>query len=448
MNRRLCGALSFIPFLFLGCSGGGTDTGRSNGLDASRLLPEASTATKLPRYVIVMIQENRSVDNLFQTQPGVDTQSYGIGAAGTRINLARRPLGSPIDCDHSHAGFVDDVTHGFYTEKCGSTANAAYSYVDPADIVPYTRLATKYAIADHVLQANEGPSFPAHMYLIAATSNDAPTKYNIAENDLGETGAAGCSAPKTKTVTTIDMTTAFPGVEGHPIFPCIDPKTIFNELDAARISWKYYTPNLGTIWNAPYAVRSLYTKDTAKVIVPETTILSDIANRTLANVSYVIPRSKNSDHPGDDNNGGPAWVASVVNAVGASQYWDQCAVIVVWDDWGGWFDHVSYRHPANAAADPYEFGFRVPLLAIGPHAKPGYVGHEPRNFTAIVHFIEDVYGLGPLDNLNRLDSNTDDLFNLFDFASPARAYEQIPTPGMTIQQLRMLREDDAPVDTE
>jgi phospholipase C len=447
-NLVKCGAFAFVPLLLFGCSGSGSapQAGLSGTLDAARQLPQITPATGLPKYVIVMVQENRSVDNLFQTQPGVDTQSYGPGPGGTPIKLVERPLGAPYDCDHSHAGFVKDVQQGFYTEGCG-LKDASYSYVNPADIKQYTQLASTYAFADHVLQTNEGPSFPAHQYLIAATSNDVPTSYNISENDTGL--QAGCGAAPSQRVTTIDMSTAFPGVEGHPIFPCINPNTIFNELDKAHVSWKYYTPNLGTIWNAPYAIESLYTNDSAKVIVPETTVLSDIANGTLANVSYVIPRAANSDHPGPNGNaGGPQWVASVVNALGTSKYWKQCAIVVVWDDWGGWFDHIAYRHPVGLPNDPYEYGFRVPLLAIGPYAKKAYVGHEPRDFTAIPHFIESVYGLAPLGNLNELDRKTDNLFGLFDFAQTPRAYQVIATPSMTIQQLRMLREDDTPVDTE
>jgi phospholipase C len=87
------------------------------------------------------------------------------------------------------------------------------------------------------------------------------------------------------------------------------------------------------MWVAPDAILSLYQNDQADIITPETTILSDIQNGLLSQVSFVIPRYKNSDHPGDYVNGGPTWVASVVNALGASQYWNQCAVIVVWDDW-------------------------------------------------------------------------------------------------------------------
>src|SRR5471032_281990 len=305
----------------------------------------------------------------FQTQPGVDTQNYGYDSHHKRVMLAETDLGGRYSCSHSHEAFVKAATQGFDLENCGEAPpDEPFSYVNPSEIEPYTALASQYAFADEVLQSNEGPSFPAHIYLIAATSGTPGSHWNIADEDKQHL-PAGCSAPPSQEAPTIDMTSAFPGIEGNPIFPCIDPLTIFNELDSAHISWKYYTPNPNFIWTSPYAIRSLYDNDKANVSVPEKTILSDIENQTLAHVSYVIPSYGNSDHPGFGNSGGPAWVASVVNALGNSPYWTKCAVIVVWDDWGGWYDHVAYRHPPGNPTDPYEYGFRVPLLAIGPYAK-------------------------------------------------------------------------------
>ncbi|HKW44567.1 MAG TPA: alkaline phosphatase family protein, partial [Candidatus Eremiobacteraceae bacterium] len=198
-------------------------------------------ALSLPKYVIVMVQENRTVDNLFQTQPGVDTQNFGIDSHGHHVPLTEVHLGIPYDCSHAHAAFVREVTRGFDLEQCtpGAPSDAAFSYVNPADITQYTALASQYAIADETLQSNEGPSFPAHIYLIAATTNDLGTPFNIAENDGSKPPApTGCNADPNKRVKTIDMSTAFPGKEDHPIFPCINPPTIFNELDGAGITWK------------------------------------------------------------------------------------------------------------------------------------------------------------------------------------------------------------------
>jgi phospholipase C len=400
----------------------------------------------LPRFVIVMVQENRSVDNLFQTQPGVETQNFGIDSHNNQIPLKEIKLGTPFSCAHTHAAFVTEVTQGFDLEQCTGRApvDAAFSYVDPSTITQYTALASQYAFADHVFQSNEGPSLPAHLYLIAATSGAQGSQFNISENDGTP---AGCNAPAGKTVPTIDMSSSFPGVEDNPIFPCINALTIFDELDRARISWKYYTPSVNSIWTAPYAVQSLYQNDRQNVIVPETSVLSDIQNSRLAQVSYVIPSNQNSDHPGQGT-GGPTWVASVVNALGHSRYWNDCAIIVVWDDWGGWYDHVAFTHPSGKPSDPYEYGLRVPLLAIGPFARSNFVDHTPRDFSAIPHFIEDVYGL---DSLGQLDAQTDDLFTLFNFQGGhghLRPFKPIPTGNVTIKGLISRPPDPTPIDND
>lgn len=446
MLKRIHVALYSFALVTLaaGCSGGHAVPGVPNN---SLLQVRRDDGNNMPNYVIVMVQENRTVDNLFQTQPGVDTQNFGMDSHNNRIPLAEVKLGAPFSCSHTHTAFVTEVTVGFDLAKCGARApvDAAFSYVNPSTITQYTDLASQYAFADHVFQSNEGPSLPAHLYLIAATSGTPGSHFNISENDGSP---AGCNAPGGTTVATIDMTSNFPGIEDNPIFPCIDPLTIFNELDSARISWKYYTPSVNSIWTAPYAVQSLYQNDRSNVIVPETTILSDIQDRRLAQVSYVIPSSKDSDHPGQGT-GGPTWVASVVNAIGNSDYWDQCAIIVVWDDWGGWYDHVPYTHPSSNPNDPYEYGLRVPLLAIGPFARSNFVDHTPRDFSAIPHFIEDVYGL---QSLNQLDSQTDDLFSLFDFSGHghghARIFTPIPTGNVTIKSLINRAPDPSPVDSD
>jgi phospholipase C len=411
----------------------------------------AANVTTLPKYVVVMIQENRTVDNLFQTQPGVNTQSYGYDSHGTRINLVRTGLGVSFDCSHAHSAFDNDVLEGFDTEPCGKgvpPTGGSFTYVNPSDITEYTTLGSDFAFADNVLQGNEGPSFPAHLYLIAATTKLAPgSDFNISENDSYSSGS-GCEPQMTKTISTINMTKTWPEDDDKATaFPCITVPTIFNELDSAHIGWRFYTPNLKTIWNAPYAVKSLYDNDKSHVVVPQSNILTDIMHGELQPVSYVIPGAGETDHPGNVNDTkGPAWVGSVFNALTTSKkYGKDFAMIVVWDDWGGFFDHVPATHetklpifPENHAQDPYEYGYRVPLIAIGPFARTHYVNHTRRNFTSIVHFIENVYGL---PSLGELDAQTDDLFPLFDFTSPPKTHAPIPTGDVTIQSLLLEKQD-------
>src|SRR6202011_2275552 len=97
---------------------------------------------------------------------------------------------------------------------------------------------------------------------------------------------------------------------------------------------------------------------------------SDIPAGQLAAVTWVVPSFANSDHARSMSTTGPQWVGSIVNAVGKSPFWDSTAIFIVWDDWGGWYDHVS-----PPQLDSLGFGIRVPLIVVSPYAKHGYVSH-------------------------------------------------------------------------
>jgi phospholipase C len=455
--RLLVSILGVLLFAS-GCTGNGGARAVAPAAAGRHVSAVRAGSSNLPQHVIVIVQENRSFDNLFQGFPGADTQSYGYDSKGKQVQLKMLSLGAAYDPVHSHHSFVlefdDGKLDGFDLDACSPNCpkEVEYSYVDPADTVPYWQLASQYALADHVLQPNEGPSFPAHIYLVAGQSGSGGN-WSVSENPKPseKSSPLDCLAPPQTLVEQIDMASFYPGREGNKTFPCVDPPTIFDEMDAAGISWKYYTPGLGGLWTAPYAIKHLADnpQDEADVITPETTIFSDIAYHTLSQVSYVIPKHQNSDHPGrGHNDGGPAWVASIVNAVAADNYyWPNTAIIVTWDDWGGWFDHYlsGSGHPAHNRTDPYEYGLRVPLIAIGPYAKSGYISHTVRDSTAILHFIEDVYGL---PSLGTLDAQTDDLFELFDFGGSAHAHKRIDTGKVTIQQLRMQPPNPEPIDSE
>ena len=159
--------------------------------------------------------------------------------------------------------------------------------------------------------------------------------------------------PASETVELLSYGQANPPVfskaTGHEVpgpFPCFTYPTIANNLDSAGISWSYYVEgqNPGGNLNAFAAIQQIYKgPDWKNIKSPDTQIFNDISNGTLSNVSWVMPSGANSDHAGPQSgNKGPSWVASIANALGQSKYWNSSAIIVMWDDWGGWYDHV---HP-------------------------------------------------------------------------------------------------------
>jgi phospholipase C len=190
-------------------------------------------------------------------------------------------------------------------------------------------------------------------------------------------------------------------------------------LDAKNISWRYYqagaAPSPG-LWALDGIRHIVDGPDVADISAPSSNILSDIASGSLASVSWVTPTGDESDHPGGGGLG-PSWVASIVNAAGAGPYWNSTAIIVTWDDWGGWYDHVQ---PPTRNAN--ELGFRVPLLVVSPYAKSGYVSHVQYEYGSILKFVEETFGVG---SLGYTDALANDLADCFDFAQKPRAFKQI-----------------------
>ena len=157
-------------------------------------------------------------------------------------------------------------------------------------------------------------------------------------------------------------------------------------------------------------------------------------------VSWVTPTCQNSDHASCGANTGPSWVASVVNAVGQSKAWNSSAIFVVWDDPGGWYDHVP---PAYVDYDG--LGMRVPMLVISPYAKKGYVSHTPYELSSIVRFVEDRYSLPTLSVSDaRATSPAKDCFN---FKQKPRQFQKIPS-DKGIEYFLHQPPDLRPVDTQ
>ena len=219
----------------------------------------------------------------------------------------------------------------------------------------------------------------------------------MAENPTGTPW--GCDAPPGTTVTTIDAS----GEHQTGLYPCVMMPSIADELDAAGISWRYYAPyidrsvkgskgDFGRNWSAFSAISNIYYgPDWVNVVSPETQVLSDLQSGNQAQITWIVPSLNNSDHPGNGIDNGPQWVGSIVAAAENGPNWKDTALFVVWDDWGGWYDHVPPH-----IYDYQSLGFRVPLIAISPYAKRAYVSHVQYETASVLRFIENQFGLAQL----------------------------------------------------
>ena len=350
------------------------------------------------------------------------------------------------DLDHSHSAF-NTMYHGgkmdganLVTPECGKTipncppVNAQYAYVQPSDVQPYFQIAEQYTFGDRMFQTNEGPSFPAHQFLISGTSAPSATS-NLFASSNANTEPYGCIAPANEVVYVVGPDGKIAG----QMYPCFEHQTLTDLLNAAGVSWRYYTPSAGSLWTAPNAIQHMCQPQTvsgtltctgadwSNIAIPQTQVLTDIANHNLPAVSWVVPSGQASDHPGINDGSGPSWVASIVNAIGNSSYWSDTAIFITWDDWGGWYDHVAPTVVSDGTGwgSGFIYGFRVPLIVVSPYAKAAYISHTTHDFGSILKFIEKTYHLS---SLNYADAKADDFSDCFDFTQTPITFHAISAP--------------------
>lgn len=459
-------AAAALVLVLSGCAGYGDSTAATD--------PASALAGKF-KHVIIVFQENRTPDNLFHDPVliarGADIASSGINSSGQVVPLIPTPLGINYDLGHTHASFVamhnggkmdgaDKVSIGCYVATNCPPANAQFLYVQASDVAPYFQLAEQYTFGDRMFQSNEGPSFPAHQFIISGTSAPSEgSKLFAAENPYS--GNAGCIAAPESSVDVIDAQ----GYESSSMYPCFEHPTLTDELNQGHLSWRYYTPDDGSyfssLWTAPNAIQHMCGPNAAPPnatvctgadwvnnVIPMTAqnpapILTDIANGQLATVSWVIPSAQNSDHAGHSVfTGGPSWVAAIVNAVGKSSYWADTAIIITWDDWGGWYDHVpppKMIDDGRSWGSGYVYGFRVPLIVVAAYAKAGYISHVNHDFGSVLSFVEQNFGL---PSLGYADAHADNLGDCFDFSQAPRKFQAIPAP---LDAKHFLNDHSAPI---
>jgi phospholipase C len=378
-------------------------------------------------HVVFIIQENRSFNNLFYGYPGAKTAKYGYDTTGQRIKILPRDLGTMWDVGHASSSFfaacdgtgtlpgTDCKMDGWLKEGASGTApkNPEYTYVPREQIASYWTIASEYVLSDRTFPSNLDGSFVAHQYSVAAYADHA-VDFPF--------GAWGCEGVKGDSVNTLTRKRTY----GTPIFPCFDIPTIASEADAAGVSWRFYAGPVdgdGGLWSSYQADKPIYDGSDWKthVISPPAKFLTDIGKGKLAAVTWITPLFDASDHPGIDATEGPAWVASLVNAVGTSKFWNSSAIFIMWDDWGGLFD------PVKPVYEDYDgLGFRVPLMIVSPYSPRDSVTHVQYETASVLRFIEDNFGLGRLAAADKRANDPADDPAAFDYEQTPRTFEKIP----------------------
>jgi phospholipase C len=468
--------------LSVGCSSSGTTSANAPASLPAARQPSGS-ASQYIKNVIVIIQENRSFENFFAGYPGANAPMTGCASptpppsgslrrtipervpahpptsgsscppGDTQVTLHQDTFKNNPDSRHDWDSSMVDWNNGqmdgfsAWGEKNGQYK--AYNYIERSQIQPYWTMAQQYVLADAMFPTEFGGSFTAHLTLVAGTDDiELP---NEAEVDFPNGKYDDCDSPAG---TKSSYLTEYPYRQEHRFkgpFPCFNQfNTMAEVLDGAGISWKIYASKVldAGFWEPFEAIKYVRRGPDWKtdVSAPSSNVLTDAENGTLASVSWVTPSHLDSDHPTYHSDSGPSWVASVVNAIGNSSYWSQSAIIVLWDDWGGFYDNA-----APPQLDYRGLGIRTGCLIISPYAKQGYVSHVQYEYGSILRFIEEVYGLpvgsiGPTSE-GYTDARATSLDDAFDFTQPPRPFQTIPSKYPTAHFLHE-PPSNLPVDTE
>ncbi len=378
------------------------------GFDASAL----ETATPI-KHVVFLIKENRTYDNLFGTFPGGDGASTAMDH-GVERPLVRGTDGRlPGDIPHCYTcalaawnqGKMDGFAQGLYPDS-------PFTQLHADQLPNYWHWAERNVLFDNFFASAQGPSFPNHLYSIAAQSGGAHDNPRRKPGLTHGSNTFGCDAPAEQLVAVEDS-------EGHTkmVPPCFDFETEGDLLNEAHIPWAYYAATesqRGYIWSAYSAIRRyrMHPDKWQQHMYPVDNVIQDIEADKLPPVTWITPRFELSEHPEYNFCHGENWTTKVIDAIMRSDMWKDTAIFLTWDDYGGFYDHVP-----PPQVDGFGFGVRVPMLLLSPYAKDGKISHELGEFSSVLRFIEDNWGL---TQLTERDREATPLLSAFDFTQQPR----------------------------
>lgn len=416
-------SLITLVLVMSACGAGTTAPGSGSPGGSSTSTAAVHTPTGPIKHIVFFVKENRTFDNYFGTYPGANGATTAMDSTGKTVPLHHQADQVP-DIDHSSQGArmaydnakMDrfDLLHSKATPSATDPyANNSLTQFQQSDIPNYWTYAQNFVLGDNMFSSLMGPSFPNHLYTIAAQSggviNNPVTDKNIAT--LGNAAKGwGCDVPHQQVpVQASNGSTSLQEA-------CFDFQTLADELDAKSYSWHYYAPPSGTggyIWSTFDAIKHIRNGKDWQYVVPAEQFMTDAASGKLPTVSWIVTPARVSEHAPASVCVGENWTVQMLNSLMQGPDWSSTAVFLTWDDFGGFYDHVAPQQ-----VDGYGLGFRVPLLVISPYAKKGYIDHTQYEYSSMLRFAEDELGLPTLTGRDKAANN---IMGAFDFNQSSRA---------------------------
>lgn len=411
------------------CTGGEPDppsTGREEPTVAPSDTPSEDVGALLRdriKHIVFIIKENRTFDHYFGKYPGADGATEGKLSTGETVRLSQAPDVTSKDLGHSFDDGLIAVNGGAmdgFDQIMNGDTMLGYTQFDRASLPNYWRYADEFVLGDKMFSSMYGPTFPEHLYTVAAQSGRV-TGNKI---DRGDKVPGGyCDDPseevprfrqlterEVKRVMRLERQAKVAEVKKfwERVWPCFDFPVLQDSLTDAGVSWRYYG-NAG-FYSALLAIKHIrFSKHWGTDVVPEGKFMDDLKGEKLRSVSWVLPGVGFDEHPGGGHSvcKGENWTVEHLNELMRSKHWENTVVFLLWDDFGGFYDHVP-----PPQLDIMGLGPRVPLLIISPWAKRGFVDSTVYEFSSVLKFIETVHGLEPL---TERDAQADPMLSAFDF---------------------------------
>jgi len=432
-------------------SSGGTGAGGSSGNVGGTIVPGETPI----EHVVFIVKENRTFNNYFATYPGAE----GAIEGGTiRCDEDGCRDGPVVQLTKGPDIYPHDLTHCF---RCGLTAinggkmngfnhmngpipqseNADlygadmtnYSYLDRKGIPNYWAYADRFVLADHFFTSMYGPTLPEHLYAVAAQSNFIVDNKSTTDHEGNycddPTEDATRFVPRDvrqheDEIVQLERRITENGSNVYDIADfwgsirlCFNIPVLPDQLEQEGISWKYYASE--NAWmNVMQMIRHVRYGPMWDNVLEPSNFVKDVKQGEMSAVSWVIPPESYNEHPGGGKStcAGENWTVHQVNTIMRSEYWRSTAIVVVWDDFGGFYDPVE-----PPQYDVMGLGPRTPALIISPYARQGsnpdggVVDGTTYEFSSVLAFIERLFGLEPMSDR---DGQADPLSGAFDFEHP------------------------------
>ena len=395
----------------------GEDEDGIDGIDEPTVPPApGDTQTPIPskiRYVLVLVKENHTFDNYFKGFPGATSSATAKLSNGTTITRKQAPTALMKDICHSNTCAQEAYAGGKMNGFDNRDAVRPFYFYSEQQIPNYWQYARNFVLADHFFTTTLGPSTPGHMVFWSGQSTVLDNAKCSGDPAAPECKGRGCVAGAKVTITQQDPETC----TTKSVKPCFDIPVLTDHLPK-NFTWTNYGGSIAQMFKSVTNDKAYATHFRSQAQLVTDLQAGKLANLTIGH----LWSGDESEHPEAYPCVGENFTVDIINAAMKLPQWKEMAIVVTWDDYGGWYDSVPPPVRKCGNGKVFQAGFRVPALVISPYAKKGYVMKKVLEQASVPRLVEELWGM---DFMSARDKKARDgvvgsMMDAFDFNQPPR----------------------------